>query len=77
MEGTARAWEGGRHRLLCLPGMCAKGEAGGRGEARRKPGGGGGIARAEGRMEGGGVRIAPPPAFAQRVWEDVHAAGSA
>src|SRR6266702_7357191 len=28
VEGTARAREGGRHHLLCLPSMCAKGEAG-------------------------------------------------
>src|SRR6266702_2398744 len=61
VEGTAHAREGGRHRPLCLPGMCAKGEAGGRGEARRKPGGGDGEARAEGRTEGGGAHCPSCP----------------
>src|SRR6266702_23028 len=61
VEGTARAREGGRHRPLCLPGMCAKGEAGGRGEARRKPGGRDGEAQAEGQTEGGGAHCPSCP----------------
>src|SRR6266702_4079108 len=61
VEGTAGAREGGRHRPLCLPGMCAKGEAGEQGKARHKPGGGDGEAWAEGRTEGGGAHCPSCP----------------
>src|SRR6266702_6563048 len=83
VEGTAANGKGGHHPL-CLPGMRAKGEGSGwgearRGEARRNPGDEGGIARAEGRTEGWvrTVPPVPPPAFEQRVGEGAHAAGSA
>src|SRR6266702_7060105 len=59
--GDCPRTRGGRHRPLCLPGMCAKGEAGGRGEARRKLGGGDGEAQAEGRTEGGGAHCPSCP----------------
>src|SRR6266702_767290 len=61
VEGTARAREGGRHRPLCLPSMCAKGEAGGRGEVHCKLGGRDGEAWAEGRTEGGGAHCPSCP----------------
>src|SRR6266702_2774983 len=59
--GTARARGGGRHRPLCLPSMCAKGEAGGRGEVHCKLGGRDGEARVEGRTEGGGAHCPSCP----------------